>query len=296
MKDEPKKKEYAWVRYIHSRIKNNKNFLATITGPTGSGKSWSALSIAEKLDDEFTAERVIFRMKDLMKLINGGQLKKGSVIIWDEAGIDLSNRNWQSATNRIINALLQTFRHKNFILLFTVPYTDFIDASSKKLFHADFETQNIDKGKKVVSVKPKLLQYNASMKKWYAKYLMRSADGNMVKVRRWEINKPSQELISTYEEKKNEFTKILNLSLDKEIKDLEPEEQKEGIEVTCPRPECGNSWVYHGDKNYIGCPACRNKFKNPKMVIFKSTTISATELNLSSKELAQPTIAMVASK
>ena len=174
-------KDYSLVRYIHRRIRNNKNFLATITGPTGSGKSWSALSMAELIDKDFTIDRVIFRAKDLMKLISNGNLKPGSVIVWDEAGIDLSNRNWQSVTNKMLNALLQTFRHKNFILFFTVPFHDFIDSSSRKLFHADFETQKINRNQSTVIIKPKLLQYNSNLAKWYRKYLKVQMNGSIIK-------------------------------------------------------------------------------------------------------------------
>ena len=205
------KKEYSIVKYIHYRIKSNKNFITSITGPTGSGKSWTALSIAELLDEDFNIDRVIFRAGDLMRLINSGTLEKGSVIIWDEAGIDLSNRNWQSAMNKVINFLLQTFRHRNFILIFTVPYSDFIDSASRKLFHGEFITCGVNKKKKTCTIKPKMLQYNSSMKKWYAKYIkMRKDGGKIIKIKRWKVPKPSEQLIKDYEEKKNEFTKILN--------------------------------------------------------------------------------------
>ena len=213
--------DYSLVRYIHRRIKNNKNFLATITGPTGSGKSWSALSMAQLLDPTFTADRVIFRARDLMKLITTGDLKAGSVIVWDEAGIDLSNRNWQSVTNKMLNALLQTFRHRNFVLFFTVPYHDFIDSASKKLFHADFETQRINKNQGVVIIKPKLLQYNSNLGKWYRKYLKVQMNGSVVKIKRWAVPKPTDELIKEYEIRKNMFTKDLNLDINKQLNDLE---------------------------------------------------------------------------
>lgn len=208
--DEDKGNKYSLVRYARERIKKNKNFVMCFTGPTGSGKSWCALSYAELIDDDFDIDRVVFRAKDLMELINSGKLKSGSVILWDEAGIDLSNRNWQSTMNKVINYLLQTFRHRNFILIFTVPYTDFLDAASRKLFHANFETVGINRQKKTCTVKPKMLQYNANMNKFYAKYLKAIKNHRKVKIRRWAVPAPSKELIKKYEEKKLEFTSNLN--------------------------------------------------------------------------------------
>jgi len=158
-------KEYSIVRYIKYRIRCNKNFLVILTGPTGSGKSWSALSMGELIDEDFNISRVVFSGTELMKLINSDELKSGSVVVWDEAGVNLSNRNWQSGINKMMNLLLQTFRHRNIILIFTVPYQDFIDAATRKLFHADFQTVSINKAKKTCRIKPKLMQYNASMKK-----------------------------------------------------------------------------------------------------------------------------------
>lgn len=229
MEQKKAKKEYSIVKYILYRIKKNKNFLVTLTGPTGSGKSWSALSMGELLDEEFNVDRVVFSGTELMKLINGGTLKSGSVIIWDEAGVNLSNRNWQSAINKMMNFLLQTFRHKNFILIFTVPYHDFVDASTRKLFHADFQTVSISRAKNTCRIKPKLMQYNANMKKWYYHYLkvVKPNDG-MIKINRWDVPKPSKELVEQYEMKKNRFTKTLNFDIQKTM---------ENIEKTDNRPE-----------------------------------------------------------
>jgi ABC-type dipeptide/oligopeptide/nickel transport system ATPase component len=225
--------EYSMIRYIKRRIINNKNFLCTITGPTGSGKTWTALSIAKRLDPEFKVDRIIFKGRELMKLINDGDLKPGSVIVWDEAGIDLSNRNWQSVTNKMLNALLQTFRHRNFILFFTVPYNDFIDLATRKLFHADFETQHINKGEQTVTIKPKLLQYNSNMGKWYRKYLKVNHRGKITKIKRWDIPKPDDELVKEYEMKRTMFTKNLNKEIDKQLASLEePEEGENKIEIS----------------------------------------------------------------
>ena len=209
-----------WIDYIKSRIEKNKNFLAIISGPTGSGKSWAGLSLGELIDPEFCAERVVFKGKDLMELINSGKLKKGSVIVWDETQIDLSNRNWQSVTNKMLNYLLSTFRHKNFILFFTSPYSDFIDSATLKLFHANFETRGINKAKKTVTLSPKLLQYNQSIKKWYRKYLKVKTGNGLIKVKSLVLDRPSKNLIDEYENKKNKFTKNLNFDISEKLGSL----------------------------------------------------------------------------
>lgn len=231
----PPESKYAWIRYIYDRLHNrNKNFLTMITGPTGSGKSWTALSIAEQIDPDFDDSRVIFRASELLELINSGVLKRGSVIIWDEAGVDMSNRNWQSQLNKTMNYLFQTFRHRNFCLIFTAPYGDFIDTATRKLFHAEFETDGINRSKKTCAIKPKMLQYNPELKKWYKKYLkVINPDVGLTKIRRWAVPKPSKELINKYEKLKNRFTNELNIDLEETINKLKANAKTE------PKTELG---------------------------------------------------------
>lgn len=216
----------SWVTYILNRIARNKNFLGIVSGQTGSGKSWSALRLAELLDPEFTIERIVFKGTELMELINSGKLKRGSVIVWEETQIELSNRNWMSLMNKMLNYLISTFRHKNFILLFTAPYVDFIDSATMKLFHANFQTAGIDKKTQTVKLKVKQLQYNQDLKKWYPKYLKVVQNGSLVKIKEFHIGKPSQSLIDEYEAKKNEFTHQLNLEIERKLKAIDNKNNK----------------------------------------------------------------------
>lgn len=213
--------EYSWIKYIKHRIKQNKNFICIMTGATGSGKSWGALSIAEMLDKKFSIEQVVFKGTDLMKLINSGKLKRGSVIVWDEAGIDLSNRNWQSTTNKMLNFLIQTFRHKNFILLFTTPYSSFVDKATRKLFHAEIGTISIDYDNRTTKTKPQLIQYNGRLDKFYYKYLRVIGKFGVSPINCWDIPAPSEELIQQYEDKKTRFTMDLNTEIHAELRIIE---------------------------------------------------------------------------
>ncbi len=226
--------EPSWIRYIKKRIRENKNFLALISGQTGTGKSWSAISIGKMVDPSFNIGRVVFRGKDLMLLVNSDEFKKkkGIFIVWDEAGVDISNRNWQQTANKMINFLLQTFRHRCFILFFTCPYTDFIDAQTRKLFHAEFKTISIDKKNRTTKLKGFLLQYNSELKRFYKKYLkVITKENGVIPVHNWNIPAPDAEFIKLYENKKESFTFDLNKAIMKELSsqdkvDLTEEERK----------------------------------------------------------------------
>jgi DNA-binding CsgD family transcriptional regulator len=158
-------------------------------------------------------------MDNLMNLINNGNLPSGSAILWDEAGIDASNRNWQGLINKLINFLLQTFRHKRLILIMTVPYTDFLDSNTRKLFHAEILTQSIDYANKVNKTKPQLIQYNPRNRKFYYKYLRIRTEFGTAPLKRWNITICPQWLLDSYEELKNEFTRKLNKDIEIQIRD-----------------------------------------------------------------------------
>lgn len=221
-----KPKEKYWICYIKQRIRKNKNFLGFVSGQTGSGKSYSCLRIAEELDPEFSIERCVFGGIELMSLVNSGKLRKGSVIVFEEIGVELSAKNWASVTNKMLNYLLQTFRHKNFILLLNSPYMDFVDSSTRKLFHAEMQTSRIDFEKKQVRLKAHLIQYNSRIKKFYFKRLKVVTAQGKVPVDFWNVDLPSEELRKQYEGKKDQFTDRLNREIQEELEEVHAKKQR----------------------------------------------------------------------
>src|SRR3990167_9289035 len=207
-----------FLEYIRRRISNNKNFLCCIVGATGSGKSYSALRLCQSLDPSFDIERCVLHPLDLLRLINSGKYKPGTPMMVDEAGIMINSRAWQSVQNKLFNYLLQSFRHKNFILFFTSPTFDFIDSASRKLFHSIIETKHIDKSRNVCINKPYLLQTNGISGKIYRKYL-RIIDERYGKIplKRLALGLPSKDLIFAYEKKKEEFTTKLYKEIEQEL-------------------------------------------------------------------------------
>jgi len=63
------------TRRIH---RQNKNWLAIVCGETGGGKSYSALTIAEVIDPEFSIDRVVFSAEEFMALLNSGDCTPGT--------------------------------------------------------------------------------------------------------------------------------------------------------------------------------------------------------------------------
>jgi biotin operon repressor len=100
---------------------------------------------------------------------------------------------------------------------------DFIDAGTRKLFHAELQTKGIDFNTNEVKLKPQLLQYNGRLQKFYYKRLQVFTPIGRLPVDTWKVCKPSDDLIKAYEIKKRKFTDTLNKRI---LHELEDEENK----------------------------------------------------------------------
>ena len=135
------------IPWIERRIRENRNANLVFVGDTGSGKSYSSISLAEQVDPNFSADRIVFTTRDFVTLVNS-DLPKGSVIIFDDAGLGIPAREWQRTSAKIFGKLFQGFRYKNLISMITVPDISFIERQSRMLMHLYFEatdTQGIMK-------------------------------------------------------------------------------------------------------------------------------------------------------
>jgi len=225
-----------FVQYVERRIKHNKNFMMAITGPTGSGKTYSALRLGETLDPNFTIDNVCFYPEEFMSLLNEEKkpMPSGSVVVYEEAGVTLGHRDWHSVANRMIHYVLQTFRHRNLIVIFTVPDFSFFDASARKLMHCRAETMGIDQEHKQVLLKPLFLSVSQSTGKVYNIFLRYSGGsqvggGKARKLERLRVGLPSKGLLREYEDRKRSFTDRLNAEIQGLLK---PEEKQDEVSAS----------------------------------------------------------------
>lgn len=237
-------KTNSWARWMVARtMRKNQNNLVSIIGKTGSGKTFSGMSICEimsKLDGvPFSIEHIVFSLRELMDLINSGNLKRGSKIVCDEFQVSISARDFQSEANKVFNYLLSTFRHRNLTLFFCTPFESLLDKNTRKLFHARFETLSINKNNQTCRLKPRFLEYSDFKADAYRKQLIVFYKHNGVnktsKVFYWDIPRPSKELEEQYEQKKLEFTNNLNKNISARLnkfddsgKSMTAEQKQEG--------------------------------------------------------------------
>lgn len=260
-------KEHPLVEGVKKRLnKYNLNWMACVTGPTGSGKSCSALTIANMIDPDFSVEKVVFDVDEFLEFLE--KATKGDVIIWDEGGVGFGSRSAMTKSNRSISEIIQTFRYRNLGLIWTTPASGFVDKSGRILFHSIFETQPpIDYEKELVEMKWKQSKYSHHFNKIYDQYPKLLVNGSQTRIRKIYIKKPPEDLLNAYNRKKDEFNKKLlaQKRKEQEEKGLNKNElkRKKMIErktrVIQQMEEDGLE-MYMGKKNNIVAAKIRAKF------------------------------------
>ena len=200
------------VPWIQRRITQNRNANLVFVGDTGSGKSYSSISLAEKIDPGFSAERIVFTTLDFLKLVNSN-LPAGSVVIFDDAGLGIPAREWQATSAKIFGKLFQGFRYKNLVTMITVPNISFIERQSRMLMHLYLEatdTQGIMK-----PFRP-FFPYRGDDRLGF-RYPTMERGGREIRIKTSVFSLPSQKIIQAYETKKLEYMERTNREFQEEM-------------------------------------------------------------------------------
>lgn len=217
-----------YFKWEQSRLDNNKNIISVTTGSTGSGKSMLDLKRAElshkkRFNEEYPIDNVCFSIVELMRRIKSSDLRKGEVLILEEAGFNAGSQDWQNKTNKMFNYLLQTFRSMNICLYMNLPVLSMLAKQARQLVHIHFETQGIDFEVQKVKVKPLVHQLNQHSGKSYWKYLRVKFSGRVRAVQRMLFGLPSESLREKYEAKKAKFLSDMTAEFVDELEKKEKE-------------------------------------------------------------------------
>lgn len=205
--------------YILRRVlRQNKNFMMAVVGETGSGKSYAAIKLAMQLDPTFNIDRVCYTAQEFMALINSN-LPPGSVIVFDEIGVSMDSRTWYSLMNKLINYVLQTFRHKNLIVIFTVPLTKFIDSKMRALLHAYIVMKAIGRSEKASYGSLYMMQVNYHTGEIFTKKPRILHGRERIRIDYIRFQLPPKKFLDEYETKRCAFTSKLNMDVEEELAD-----------------------------------------------------------------------------
>jgi len=185
-------------------LSHNQHLVMTIVGGTGMGKSYCALRIAEILDPDFTIDQCVFSPDAVLLLAK--TLKKGSVIILDEAGVGFASRDAMTRQNKTIGKFLQVWRARNLCLISTLPSLEMMDKQGQMLSHAVLRPMHIDRRLNKVQVRFLMIDHNPFTGVTLKQY-MRKEGQRLTKLY---VKLPSVKLRHEYEKKKAHFLDLFN--------------------------------------------------------------------------------------
>jgi DNA-directed RNA polymerase subunit M/transcription elongation factor TFIIS len=253
--NEESMKNSVWLlQWIRNRIKKNRNLIALFIGDTGSGKSLSSIRLAERVDPNFSVDRIVFTVKDFLDLVNSG-LPAGSVIVFDDAGLGINARLWQEMSARVFGMLTQGFRYKQILTFITVPDETFIERQSRKLVHIRFESTDVQG-----MMKMKLLSRNTfDPEHPLAKFPRVHRGISEIIVKMVKFHLPSDDLREKYEAKKKEYMEKRFKEFQEELNLLDGgqislKNGKPAVHLKCD--ECGYEWDYTGHDRRPQCRYC----------------------------------------
>jgi len=196
------------LRRVWDRVnRDNEHFMATLVGREGSGKSYTALKLANMVDPTFNADRVIFDVSELLRVLKEGEHEPGNFYVLDEAGVSLGRRTWQDRAQILANQALQLIRSHNLGLLFTLPRLSELDSQTEGRLQVVIELVD-KKPDEYVTVKWKFVDPDRidSSGNIFKKYPRRLQNGYKKRVTRNRFAPPEDdELVSDYESRKQEF-------------------------------------------------------------------------------------------
>jgi len=132
--------EFQVLRDIWDRLHmTDQHAMICLVGEEGSGKSLTSLRLAQEIDPTFNADRVIFDVAELLRILNEGEHEPGQAYVLDEAGVSLGRRTWQERSQILANQALQLIRSHNLALFFTVPRMGELDSQTIGRLQAFYE-------------------------------------------------------------------------------------------------------------------------------------------------------------
>jgi len=213
------------LRRVWERVnQHNEHFMGCVVGREGSGKSYTAIKIADTVDPTFTADRIIFDVQDLLEVLRDGDHAPGNFYVLDEAGVSMGRRTWQDRAQVLSNQALQLIRSHNLGLIFTLPRLSELDSQAEGRLQAVLEITD-KQPEEYVKLKWKWIDPDRvnSSGNILRKYPRRRQDGYLKRITRNTFAPPREAIVKPYEERKGEFQESIYEETIQELQDADDE-------------------------------------------------------------------------
>ena len=214
----------------------------------GAGKSVSALRICEDVAKELSLLKYgdfdhvleFFNPEENVAIITPESIHKvlknleieNQVILLDDAGNSIGNRDSATKSNKLIGKLLQTMRIKSAFVIITTPSAKYVDVQLRELatHYMHVEVMCHDDGFNLLSCKRVWVNPNGE----YWKIHLTAADAGACElgasntaITRWRVGLPTKKTLEMYEAKRLELT---NEQIRQTQILLQQEREKNGVE------------------------------------------------------------------
>lgn len=194
-----------WLNKQHRKVHEEKwNILSCVVGLPRTGKSVFATSMCKLLNPDFNVKNdVVYTEKQFRRRIQQIEdtQKIGDTVVWDEAGVGMSARDWYKIQNKEIGKMLQTMGHLRPIIWFVTPDASYIDSQARKLFHFFFEVTG--RTTKYSTIRPFNIKVNKRTGKILYIYPRMSKTGGNDRMPILRFHKPPQHFIDEYDQHSN---------------------------------------------------------------------------------------------
>lgn len=224
------------VDRITGRFKQDVTMI--LSGPKGSGKSYTSLSMAYtvakkvaamKDNDEskwqkyFDLERTVAIMSAADVYTVMKNMEDQNIIILDDVGVSMNSRKFASAGNNMMNDIFQTARTKQCFTILSSPASFIIDKVPRSLatWQATIAQSNHKLGYNLLRITGNVALSNGKV---INPYLRGGASRN--RITRWIIHKPPQFLADAYDELRAIKTAELIESRGEELLEMEQNKGK----------------------------------------------------------------------
>ena len=137
------------LKSLWARPRRKNNTFCTVTGSTGSGKSYGNIFFGYMLDvdslgnHEFCEDDIIFDPIDFVDKVPRPK-RIGHFFMKDEIQLDAHARTSMSTINKILGDVMSTIRFKREILFFNLPSETQLDPQIRLLRYGNFEFKGVD--------------------------------------------------------------------------------------------------------------------------------------------------------
>ncbi|MFQ5981458.1 MAG: hypothetical protein ACE5OZ_25220 [Candidatus Heimdallarchaeota archaeon] len=227
--------DLAYHVFLGAVVGHTKRYTRTIVmfvGKEGSGKTYSAISLAKELDPHFSPDRIVFDVDNLLEKTI--ELKNQCAwIIFDETGEYASNRSFMSGTNRVLNSVIRTNRKWGVNYILTSPLLMDMDARLRKSINFVVEIKPHKSGANSrIGLCFEQLYNPASTKPEFNRHVAKKSPDNSLMFARFP--NPADrwsDLLEEYEEKKDSFL----IYIHSEASD-ERTNRRNRFQIRCNRP------------------------------------------------------------